>query len=70
MGMAVLVVVRLVVGVRPPVRVGVLYVASVSVAIPTERFIDQCSLLRYGSQATHATAPPAAYWRDGDTRTC
>jgi hypothetical protein len=57
-GMAVpVVVVGLVVGVGAPMRVGVLYVASVAVAVPTERFIDRCSQLRHGSQATHAAAP-------------
>jgi len=35
--MAVLVVVGLVVGVRAPMRVGVLYAARVAVAVPTER---------------------------------
>jgi hypothetical protein len=64
-GMAVpVVVVGLVVGVGAPMRVGVLYVAGVAVAVPTERFIDQCSQLRHGSQATHAAAPLAAYGRD------
>ena len=68
--MAVLVGVALVVGVRAPMRVGVLYAARVAVAVPTERLIDQCSLLRHGSQATHAAASRAAYWRDGDTGSC